>query len=260
LGANLANSYTLVPEKGLLINPEDRKMKSKGIFRLVFLTVVATMLAVAQPHANALTLQPTGLGPGDTYQLVFVTAAKTNATPPDINTYNDFVQTQANNADIGIDSTAFGFDVTWKAIISTETVNARDNAVVQATVFNLNDQRVADDYNDMWDGDIDNPILYDEGGQDVYERVWTGSLSYGQRHALSYYAGFVDKVFTGYSGSYIGSWIFSGKPQHYTSSYSLYALSQAITVPGPIPEPTTMLLLGSGLIGLIAFRRRLRIS
>ncbi|MGK7879566.1 MAG: hypothetical protein AB4060_05635 [Crocosphaera sp.] len=50
----------------------------------------ATTLFIAGP-AQALTVVPTGLEPGDEYRLVFVTDGITRANSTDISFYNDFV-------------------------------------------------------------------------------------------------------------------------------------------------------------------------
>jgi uncharacterized protein YjbI with pentapeptide repeats len=110
------------------------------------------------------------VAPGDTYQLVFVSSSLYPAPSPDIETYNAVVQAAADAAGIG--------QMSWTAILSTPTVNARDNALVLGQVFNLNNQVVATSFADMWDGTLQNTIDYDEFGNQALgdNRVYTGSL------------------------------------------------------------------------------------
>ena len=118
---------------------------------------------------------------GDTYHLAFVTSTTTNATSTDIGYYDAFVQAAADAAGIGATT-----GVTWYAIASTATVDAKDNAVVSAPVYNMSTnmlpELVAINASDMWNGDITSPILYTENREipdySVYPParfVWTGS-------------------------------------------------------------------------------------
>ena len=74
---------------------------------------------------------------GDTYHLAFVTLGTRNGISADIGDYNTFVQGAADAAGIGVTES-----VTWKAIGSTATVDAKDNAVVSAPVYNLGPELV----------------------------------------------------------------------------------------------------------------------
>lgn len=89
-----------------------------------FLLVVFLMLSgfLSTGWASPIALHtPTGLNPGDKFRFIFVTTGTRNATSTDIADYNTFVNTDAGGA------TYNGSAVTWKAIGSTTTVNARDN-------------------------------------------------------------------------------------------------------------------------------------
>lgn len=85
--------------------------------------MVAAFVGVAsQASATPISLgTPSGLNPGETFRVLFVTSGTIDATSTDITTYNDFVQAQAGGATYG------GVTVNWKAIGSTATVKARDN-------------------------------------------------------------------------------------------------------------------------------------
>ncbi len=59
----------------------------------------------------------------------------------------------------------------------------------------------------------------------------------------------------GESASSSGNWISRGT-QSTTVNYSLYALSETLTVPVPEPETWAMLLAGLGLVGAAVRRRK----
>jgi hypothetical protein len=68
---------------------------------------------------------------------------------------------------------------TWKAILSTATVNASSRISISGEIKNANDEVIAQDGTDLWDGSIDNPVRYDEFGNAQSGPVWTGTSSAG---------------------------------------------------------------------------------
>lgn len=84
---------------------------------------------VAGRWAEAQLPVPPGLQPGDRYHLAFNSSTFTPARSSDVGFYNTFVQNAADAAGLGS-----GQGVRWKAIASTATVHARNNAVVGANV------------------------------------------------------------------------------------------------------------------------------
>jgi hypothetical protein len=96
------------------------EMKSPTVRRSI---LVAVVLASITTQLRAEVVLPTGLAPGSQYEIAFVTADPTTATSSDINYYNNFVRTEANQ-----DPILAGLGVSWNAIASTATVNANTNA------------------------------------------------------------------------------------------------------------------------------------
>ncbi len=73
-----------------------------------------------------------------------------------------------------------GTDRIYKALISTNTVNARDRVVIQGRVINMGPvgtEVLAENGESFWDGSIDNAVQYNEFGTTlaVNTPFWTGS-------------------------------------------------------------------------------------
>jgi hypothetical protein len=118
---------------------------------------------------------------GDRYRLVFVTAANTRAASADLGTYDAFLQRVAGAAGIG---------GTWKVLGSSATVDARDHTSTHPDVNGKGEPiflldgvtRIADNYEDLWDGSLDAPIDRNEvGNGGLTGRVFTGSRADGTK-------------------------------------------------------------------------------
>jgi hypothetical protein len=191
--------------------------------------VTAFVWAITAEPASAVPLPvPLELAPGAKFQLVFVTTEFTPATSPDVTTYNHIAQNSANAAGLGA---ALG--ITWRAIVSTSTVNARDNAPVGAStpVYNMAKVRVADGESDMWDGSLAAAVGYHENGMAPLTDVWTGTVggvgvpgsTLGNTDTTSF-------AWCGRPSLADNGWTAFLRPP-LTSSFYLYALSSELTVP-----------------------------
>ena len=154
------------------------------LIRTIIVIVGCTAMAPASRVYAVIITQPSSLNPGDSYRLAFVTAGTRDATSTNIADYNTFV-TNAANAIPALAS----LGTTWTAIGSTATVEARDNTnTVPSTVgggslgvpiFLLNDTKLADSNDDLWDGSIDVPFDRTELDTAIVADVWTGTTQAG---------------------------------------------------------------------------------
>jgi alpha-galactosidase len=189
-------------------------------------------------------LIPTGLRPGDSFHLVFATSNTTNrdsgggADNHPISDWNTFV----DNAAAATTITAFKPTLTaatWHAIVSTTSVDARDNAAVSAPVYRLDGQRVATGYADMWDGSIENAIVLTQNLTTVpgaqSELTWSGSTSAGVAHGTYPLGNGTESALTGRASSAGGGWIAGSTAERRgpTTSLRMYALSERITIETP---------------------------
>ena len=101
---------------------------------------------------------PSGVGPGQSFRLLFVSSTTRDADSTDISDYNTFVQDRvaAGHENIRPYSTQF------TAVGSTAATDARDNTETTYTsshrgwpIHWFNGNKVADDYADFYDGSWD---------------------------------------------------------------------------------------------------------
>ena len=128
-------------------------------------------------------LIPTGLGPGDSFRLMFIPSTGITAVGSSIITYDNHVQSAAaaGHTDIQAYSSAF------KMLGSTRPTDARDHTGttgVGVPIYWLNGAKIADNYADFYDG------TWDEEAQGRREsgavvnlsstwQIWTGSTHQG---------------------------------------------------------------------------------
>ena len=212
--------------------------------------ITAGMLGATMASQAAVVTVPTGLNPGDTYRLVFLTSTTTVATSTSISTYNTFVNAAADlNSDLDA--------ISWTAMGSTATVNVRDNtgttgAGTSIAIYTVTGNLVANGYTDLWDGFIANEITVDEQGDDnIVTSAWTGSNGIGTTSSNS--LGLATVRAGNPTREDVSGWWMNRIGGANNNSYSMYAMSEVLTV--AVPEPSSAALLGLGGFALI-FRRR----
>jgi hypothetical protein len=229
------------------------KMKTISILAIagLVLALAPTAQAAAIPLGNALV--PTGLGVGDSFQLVFVSSTTRDATSNDVADYNTHVQDAANAT---IDLSGY----TWKAIASTNVplVNANSNVSATEAVYLVDGTKVAS-AGAFWSQTHDAAININENGDGLDSNVWTGSNWEGWKNnnGLGASGGVNDPKESVYGLSDVNAdktWAGEAGLQDQTTSLPFYGLSETLTV--VIPEPATMSLLAIGGIALIRRRRR----
>ena len=174
------------------------------------------------------------VGPGESFRLLFITSDERHAMSAHVDHYNHFVtQAAAGNKNL-VNSKGRDFSGEFRALISTATVDARDNTASTGAgvpIFYLGGGRLADDYADFYDGSWQTPSCgRDESGEHIcYGMVWTGSLADGTR---GQYAGQI-----GWPGVYVTHASVPGDSGTLNEGvYSiekplrLYALSPVLTV------------------------------
>ena len=140
-------------------------------------------------------LIPDGLGPGDSFRLLFLTSTKVPATSGNIATYIGYVTNRAAAGHASIQ----GFSNDFRPLISTDApsdIHAQSvisySAAGQAgapghvPVYWLNGDKVADWADDFWDNSWDSHAARSEfgwllGGSLDDKRAWTGSSPNGYR-------------------------------------------------------------------------------
>ncbi len=172
----------------------------------------------------------------------------------DIADYNTFVTGVAS----GVPSLA-ALGTTWSVIGSTAAIDARDNTLTNPTaatgvpIYDLADDRIADDNADLWDGAIQAPIQFDETGAALAVVVHTGTDATGVEAAGSALG--MSSIAAGYSAATGSLWVTGAGGDNPFFETSFYAISGVLTV---VPEPGTLSLATMGTIALVGegLRRR----
>lgn len=178
---------------------------------------------------------PPGLEVGAKYHYVFVSSTTRDGTSGDVEDYDAHVQAAADAAGIGAAS-GTAQDITWRAIVSVGDANAsmihaRDHAVVGADVpvYNLRFDLLATGFEDLWDGEIETSIAFDERGDLRLGDAWTGSLADGTADPVEYLGSAAPTAWCGSSTSSSATWLHLFNPSIF-SRLHVFALSEELTV------------------------------
>ncbi|MDE2790444.1 MAG: hypothetical protein OXI81_08475 [Paracoccaceae bacterium] len=184
---------------------------------------------------------PAGVGVGESFRLLFKTNRATDLSRKSIGHYNRHAQKRAGNL-----SCLRHFNREFRAVVSTSSVDARDNTATTYTnankgvpIYWLRGEKVADDYADFYDGSWNSVAAKDEhggspgfaderGGGVVFAA--TGSNADGTKHA------------TAYAGASSVRWGGVTSPLSQTDRPNgrgaIYALSPVLTVVAKPEKPT----------------------
>ncbi|MCB9849203.1 MAG: thrombospondin type 3 repeat-containing protein [Phycisphaerales bacterium] len=175
--------------------------------------------------------RPLDLNESDRYRLLFVTDARTKATSNDIAYYNALAAADAANVPR---LNALGTE--WKALVSTSTIDARDNTDTNFNVTNgvpiylVDGTRLANDYAHLWNQSGPYPVSpsITSGLNGAAVRVWTGTHRTG-----------VQQVPMGATGSestrgypyYKGGACWGYEEAHQSGLNPIYVISEILQVP-----------------------------
>ncbi len=197
--------------------------------RITLFVASLTVLASSPLADAALVLPPPPVGQ---YRLAFVTSEGMPATSPNIADYNQFVDDLANDEQPAL--AALG--TTWTVIGSTVDVSAILNTMTDpgplgntgVPIYRLDGIKIADHYDDLWDGDdLDATLSVMETGDPYTGLVWTGTTTSGTQDASNELGG--DMPNRG-SASSTSGWITTGSADP-SLSFPLYAISGVLTAP-----------------------------
>lgn len=254
--------------------------------------IVATCLVLAgmasqATHAAIIAGQyvPDGLvgQTGTQYRLIFVTSGSIQAESDDPADYDRFLAEQVEGTMLG------SYDYGWKAVISTEGVDNRkaSNIVSDALygvdanknyagVYNTMGMQVDETGDDMLDGGLLHPVLFDQHGTSVYDGyAWTGSRWNGEPYMNTSPPGQVGGnsgyTVVGKPNANDDTWLQLGNASRtveisvpgvigsHTIPFlaRIYGMSNVLEVP-VVPEPATFVMwsLLAGIGSVVFWRRR----
>jgi hypothetical protein len=193
-------------------------------------------------EAGIMLQTPAGLNPGDQFRFVFVTDGIRDATSTNIADYDSIVTADAGGA------TYNGVVVNWIAIGSTDSVDAIDHVGQANAPVYLSDGTLVTPTTTpagLWSGALVHEINVDLAGNIVppFSFVWTGTNPTGTGFGGPLGA---PRSQVGSTTDTDGAWISSGSSPS-GDLRNLYGISSVLTVPGAVPEPSTLAMLGTAL-------------
>ncbi|MGE0173257.1 MAG: hypothetical protein AB7T49_10740 [Oligoflexales bacterium] len=150
---------------------------------------------------------------------IFITSGTFNGNLGGSASANSICQSQASNAALPGD---------WRALLSMPGRNARDIPIL-GEVRNMLGQLVATDQGDLWDGNIQNSIGYDQFGAGISKQALTGSTPSGTYAAGQTCGDYTNMSGNGQAGSSTmtnNGWISNGAPACSTTTFGLYCLER----------------------------------
>jgi hypothetical protein len=147
--------------------------------------------AAGDPRADA-PPPPPDATPGEPFKVIFATSTTHSG---DFNGLGGADERCSNRA------ASAGLDGTFKAWLSSSAESAIDRMAHAEVPYRRTDgTKVADDWNDLIDGDLAAPIELDENGDQVFGDVWTGTLASGEAAGATC-SGFDSSASSGVCGS-----------------------------------------------------------
>jgi hypothetical protein len=246
-----------------------------AIQRVSFVSATLALAAVfflSAAQAPAGVIPPPDLPAGSQYQVIFLTHDTMAAIDTGIGSYNQFVSDEASTAGSIL---PVGDNIAWKAIGSTLSVDANQNAPTSAgiPIYTPSGILVAKSGDQLWQTtssvQLLSRITEDQYGNLWAMEAWTGSNSDGTK-AIGKELGQWSSTATNNReygpeigcGAFPNSWWldvgqYSNNQGSQAQTLSLYGLSNVITVPLTVPEPSVLVLLATGAAGLlVGFGRR----
>ena len=225
----------------------------RAVFAVSLISLLSAGAAVAQTTVpDDWPLKPSGLSAGDEFRLLFVTTGTRDGTSSKIADYNDFV---FNAASRGYSALRDGYADSFRALVSTSTVDARDNtgsAGGTQPIYWLGGAKAADNSADLYDGSVDSAASRNQFGVtvprlsgDARYIVLTGTRNDGTRgkdfpdfaNRDLTLGGSDDNVLFAYDPPDSGKFLFHGhRPR--TGVGRLYALSSVFRVASSASPPT----------------------
>ena len=215
--------------------------------KLLSVLSVFALAAIAAGTASAGSIAtPTGLNPGDQFRIVFLSTTTTSATNSNLSTYDSIVSSDATGYTYG------GNSPIWKAIVSSAGIDAKDHIGLQSTsvvpLYTVSGTIVSG--GNLWSGALLNQITVRIDGTPANESVWTGTSEYGTGYAQ--YTMGSQSVRYGASATVSSDWISQAVYDSGFPAY-IYGISEVLTVPSAVPEPSTVMLVGLGGLAALGY-------